>query len=299
MQTADSTAASQPIEIAPELPAGKGAAEENFPVASWLISARHRPVIRAFYAFVRAADDIADHPSLNAEAKLQRLTAMEAGLSGTGQDVGRSATALALRNSLACAGISSEFAASLLRAFRQDAVKSRYRDWPELMGYCAMSADPVGRFLLTLHGEREARAFAASDALCSVLQILNHIQDCGEDYRNLDRVYLPLDWMADAGAAVEDLAADALTPAMRRVIDRMLDGCDGLLAQATDFARLIRDRRLAAEAGVIVALARRLAGRLRREDPLAARVSLSKADFASSFAAGTFQALLPRAVAGR
>jgi hypothetical protein len=100
--------------------------------------------------------------------------------------------------------------------------------------------------------------------------------------------------MQAEGAAIDDLAADALTPGLRRVLDRMLDGCDRLIDHAAPMGRLIRDRRLAAEAAVIVSLARRLSARLRRQDPLATRVSLSKLDAASALAGGLWQAALPR-----
>ena len=66
-------------------------------------------------------------------------------------------------------------------------VKSRYANWAELIDYCLLSASPVGRYLIDLHGESK-NAYPASDALCNALQVLNHLQDCQEDYRALDRV---------------------------------------------------------------------------------------------------------------
>src|SRR6185437_5841338 len=99
----------------------------------------------------------------------------------------------------------------LLRAFRLDATKLRYDDWDDLMTYCRYSASPVGRQLIDLHGESQA-AYPASDALCSALQVLNHLRDCGEDYRVLDRVYLPARELAANGAGIDELASPGLSP---------------------------------------------------------------------------------------
>ena len=293
METADASASSDAALGAPESPSGKGAGDENFPVASLLIRPALRPHIRTYYAFARAIDDIADSPVLSPTEKLARLDAFEAALTGPSDPPPGYGKAAALRASLAATGVPACHATDLIAAFRQDATQSRYADWDGLMGYCRLSANPVGRYLLALHGEGQA-ACAASDALCSALQVLNHLQDCGVDYRSLGRVYLPLDWMQAEGATVEDLSAKALTPGLRRVLDRMLDRCDGLIATAAPMGRLIRDRRLAAEAAVIVGLARRLSARLRRQDPLAARVALSKGNVALAAASGLWQAVLPR-----
>lgn len=259
---------------------GKSARDENFPVGSRLIAARLRPHVAAFYAFARAADDVADAPSLPATEKLRLLDRLEAGLDGTADapDCAR-----LLHADLARCGVSDTHARDLLAAFRRDAANPRCADWDDLMGYCALSAHPVGRFLLDLHGESPARApaaYAASDALCAALQVLNHLQDIAADCRGLDRIYLPQDWLAAEGVAEADLLAPASGPGLRRVINRALDGCDGLLARAAALPGELRSRRLAAESATILALARRLSARLRRDDPLARRVALSRGDFA-------------------
>jgi len=86
------------MTTAGELRSGKGHRDENFPVASWLIDARHRGIILAFYEFVRVADDIADHPILKPEEKLAQLDLLEANLLGDGDD---NAEAVRLRRALA------------------------------------------------------------------------------------------------------------------------------------------------------------------------------------------------------
>jgi phytoene/squalene synthetase len=166
----------------------------------------------------------------------------------------------------------------LIIAFKRDATKLRYDDWDDLMDYCIHSAAPVGRFLLDLH-DCPRSAYPAADALCNALQVINHLQDCGDDRQTLDRVYLPQDWMGEFGATVEDLDSNALNPGLRRVINRCLDHTEALLAQSRALPRQLPSRRLAMESAAIQRLAERLCRRLRREDPLATRVELGKPAF--------------------
>ncbi len=266
-----------------EMPSGKGCGDENFPVGSWLIRRDLRVHVHAFYRFARNADDIADSAALAADDKLRRLDRMAAILDGA--PGGDSPAAAAMRESLAATGVTAQHCHDVLHAFCQDAVKLRYRDWDDLMEYCRYSAAPVGRQLLDLHGESRA-AWPASDALCAALQVLNHLQDCAADYAALDRVYLPLADLAAAGCPVEVLAAPAAGPGLRQVLDRMLDRTETLIATARGLPPEVAARGLRWESGSIVALAARLARRLRRGDPLAGRVGLGKSDFAAAFLAG-------------
>jgi hydroxysqualene synthase len=268
-----------------ETPSGKGAGDENFPVGSLLLPAALRPHVRAFYAFVRAADDVADNPALGADEKIRRLARFVEALTGSAEQAAVLPKAMALRASLATTGVSAQHALDLLAAFTQDATRLRYRDWPDLLGYCALSARPVGRYLLDLHGEPSA-LYALADPLCDALQVLNHLQDCRDDYRTLDRVYLPLDRFAAAGIGVEELDRPRAGPALRRVLDDTLAGVDQLLAAARDLPHALTSRRLAAESAVILALARRLAVELKRRDPLAERVELGRVAFLRSALSG-------------
>jgi phytoene/squalene synthetase len=147
------------------------------------------------------------------------------------------------------------------------------------MGYCNNSAAPVGRYLVDLHGEGR-HCYAASDALCNALQVLNHLQDCQKDYRALDRVYLPEPWLIEAGGRIADLDGRTSTPALRRTIDRCLDGTAELVRQARPLPDLLRNRRFAMEAAFIWRIADRLLSELRRRDPVAERVQLTKGQFA-------------------
>ena len=277
--------------MAVEMPTGKAARDENFPVGSWLIAARLRPHIAAYYAFARAADDIADNNLLTAAEKVRRLEDFAAALiDGTGDpaDFGK---AHRLRESLRATKVDVRWASKLIDAFRQDATKNRYADWAELMRYCKRSAVPVGRYLLGLHGEPPDGYFA-SDALCGALQVLNHLQGCQTDYRDFNRIYLPQDWMEETGCVAEDLDATAASPALRAVLDRCLDNVDDLIATAKTLPTRLRNRRLAMEASVITRLASRLAQRLRNGDPLAGRIALSKSDFVRCGTSGVAAVLL-------
>jgi len=251
---------------------GKTHRDENFPVASWLIHPRHRALILAFYEFVRSADDIADHPSLSAQEKLNLLDRMEADLLGVSDD---SAQTVALRRALAERGLSAHHAQDLLKAFRLDASKRRYRNWDDLMGYCAYSAMPVGRFVLDVHGESRDTWFA-SDAICAALQIINHLQDCAADYRNLDRAYVPLDALAACGLGVEALGAAKASPELRRCIAGLAKRTEALLREGDALPVLVEDLRLGLEISVIQTLARHLTRMLARRDPLSERVHLGK-----------------------
>jgi phytoene/squalene synthetase len=192
-----------------EAPSGKDRQAENFPVGV-LISPRLRPHVHAFYAFARNADDIADSSAFAPAEKVSRLGVMEDVLLGRRQE--GSPTALALRASLAETGVTPDHARDLLHAFRHDATNSRTADWPALMEYCRYSAMPVGRYVLDLHGASE-KCRGPSDALCSVLQILNHLQDCAKDLAELDRCYLPMDMLEAAGGAIHTSAMPAIVPA--------------------------------------------------------------------------------------
>src|SRR3984957_19414823 len=237
-----------------ELRSGKSHRDENFPVASHLIHPRHRGAILAFYEFVRIADDIADHPVLTQREKLDHLGELEAGLVGKHD---RLPEAVRPRSALRDRNLSPRHPVDLLTAFRMDVTKLRYADWDDLMCYCSYSAMPVGRFVCDVHGE-DRSVWPANDALCAALQIINHLQDCGADFRNLDRVYVPVDALAAAGATVEDIGKPKATAALRDCLRGLAARTGALLDTSASFSPRINDFRLAMEVAVIQALARRL-----------------------------------------
>ena len=256
---------------APILP-HRTAASENFPVASHLIAPRHRGAVMAFYRFARVADDIVDDGRTAPEVKLAGLERMRATLVG---EADTSPEAVALRTVLAERRLDAAHPLDLLAAFRRDAANVAVADWSDLIDYCRLSAMPVGRFVLDVHGE-DRPTWQASDALCAALQVINHVQDCGEDFRDMGRVYLPADWLAAEGVTHADLGAGSASLGLKRVIARAVVATDDLLRQSAGFADLIRDRRLGLEVAVIHRLAVSLNGRLGTRDPLAGGVHHGK-----------------------
>ena len=251
-----------------DLSSGKGHKDENFPVASALIARRHRPAVMAFYRVARMADDIADHATAPPGEKLARLAAIERTLNGGDDAI---TPAAELRAVMAERQLSPQHILDLLEAFRRDVTKTRYADWAELMDYCRYSAAPVGRYVLEVHGESQA-TWPASDQLCAALQVINHLQDCGDDYCELDRVYVPLDAMAAGGVSLTALGAERASPALREVITGLARRTLGLLQSARPLAGQVRDVRLCLEIGVIHSLAGGLAEHLLHRDPLSEKV---------------------------
>lgn len=268
--------------------------DENFPVASHLVSKKHRPVILAFYQFARAADDVADHPELTEAEKIRRLDEFEETLLGQSDAI---PDALPLRDAIAERGLSPKHGQDLLVAFRMDAGKQRYADWDDLIHYCSYSAMPVGRFVLDVHGESRA-TWPANDALCAALQIINHLQDCGADYRRLDRVYIPVDALAARSIPVEALAAPHSSPQLLACIHELAVKTEVLLGSAS-LSRGIKDLRLSLEVAAIERLARKLVRLLKARDPLSQKVHLSKAEFASNLIAAASVTLGRRLLAPR
>jgi squalene synthase HpnC len=228
----------------------------------------------AFYRFARAADDVADNEAASAAEKLVLLGAMRATISGASD---ADANSLALRETMTVEGLSPQHALDLLTAFERDCSVDRYADWPALIDYCRYSAVPVGRYVLDVHGEDPA-TWVANDALCAALQVINHLQDCGKDYRAIGRVYLPLDVLAAHGADVTDLGKDEATPQLRAALRDLVARTEILLMRSAGFARAIRDRRLGVEVAIIHRLACDLTRRLKSHDPLSQRVHHGKAE---------------------
>jgi hydroxysqualene synthase len=283
-----------PMTTAAELRSGKTHRDENFPVASWIIHPRHRALIFAFYNFVRTADDIADHATLPAEEKLRYLDLLEAELTGHGDT---QKEAVNLRNALAERGMPPRHATDVLIAFRMDVSKLRYENWDEVIHYCRYSAMPVGRFMLDVHGESTA-TWAASDALCAGLQINNHLQDCAKDYKNLNRVYLPRDALAAAGAGVEMLG-EARSPApLLQCLHALADRTEALLVESRALSAQVQDFRLGLEVAVIQAFADKIVRMLKVRDPLSERVHLSPLELLGQSLAGLSGEMMYRA-AGR
>jgi squalene synthase HpnC len=279
---------------ASELRSGKTHRDENFPVASWIIHPRHRALILAFYNFVRTADDIADHATLTERDKLDYLDLLEAELLGKGDS---QPEAVNLRRALAERSMPPRHALDVLIAFRMDVTKLRYENWDEVIHYCRYSAMPVGRFMLDVHGESTS-TWPASDALCAGLQINNHLQDCGKDYHNLNRVYLPRDALAAHGAAVEALGEGRASAALLQCLHSLAVRTEALLNQSRSLSAEVKDFRLGLEISVIQAFADKIVRLLKVRDPLSERVHLSPIELLAHSLGGMASEIARRA-AGR
>jgi squalene synthase HpnC len=280
------------MTTASELRSGKTHRDENFPVASRIIHPRHRGLILAFYNFVRTADDIADHATLEASEKLRYLDLLEAELLGQGDT---QPEAVKLRQALAERGMPPRHALDVLVAFRMDVTKLRYENWDEVIHYCRYSAMPVGRFMLDVHGESMS-TWVASDALCAGLQINNHLQDCGKDFRDLNRVYLPRDALAATGASVEQLGGDRAPPPLLQCLQSLAVRTEALLNDSKSLGAEVRDLRLGLEISVIQSFADRIVQMLKVRDPLSQIVHLGPMELLAHSVGGIAGELTRRAI---
>jgi len=283
------------MTTASELRSGKTHRDENFPVASWIIHPRHRALILAFYNFVRTADDIADHATLGESDKLRYLDLLDAELQGGGDS---QPEAVNLRRALAERAMPPRHALDVLIAFRMDVTKLRYENWDEVIHYCRYSAMPVGRFMLDVHGESTS-TWPASDALCAGLQINNHLQDCGKDFKNLNRVYLPRDALAAAGASVEELGGERASGPLLQCLHALAVRTEALLDESKPLSAEVRDFRLGCEISVIQAFADRIVRMLKVRDPLNERVHLGPVELLGHSLMGIAGEITRRAVGWR
>jgi hydroxysqualene synthase len=221
---------------------------------------------------VRTADDIADHSTLGEREKLRLLDLLEAELLGQGDS---QPEAVNLRRALAERSMPPRHAQDVLIAFRMDVTKLRYENWDELIHYCRYSAMPVGRFMLDVHGESTS-TWGASDALCAGLQINNHLQDCGKDYRELNRVYLPRDALAACGASVEALGEKRASAPLLNCLHSLAVRTEALLNESKSLSAEVKDFRLGLEISVIQTFADKIVRLLKVRDPLSERVHLNK-----------------------
>jgi hydroxysqualene synthase len=270
---------------------GKSAATENFPVGSRFLPAHLRRPVAIFYAFARTIDDVADSPLLAPQAKIAQLEGFARCLRGEA-DHPAFITATRWRDSLNHAGSTIQHGLDLITAFKQDSAQARYDSWEQLMDYCNHSASPVGRYLLDIHGEDTAH-YPLSDSLCKALQVINHLQDLGDDRRTLNRVYLPLQWLDQHGCSIEALDEARTSTALRAVINHMLRSTQLLMRDADKLPRALKSRRLGAETATIVAIAHKLIKRLYAQDPLAIQIKLKKAALVGPALRGAWRLLRP------
>ncbi len=171
-----------------------GAHYENFPVISFLIPKRLRKHVAIIYWFARTADDFADEGRIIENERKLSLDGFENFLKSALDGDYENMYFFALSNTIRQFKLTPVHFFDLLKAFKQDVRKRRYRDFNEVLDYCRCSANPVGRLILELFGIRNDEAFLYSDKICTALQLTNFYQDAAIDYKK-DRIYLAQDEM--------------------------------------------------------------------------------------------------------
>ncbi len=264
----------RPVPSSAEV-ASKTRQGESFPVA-WIVAPAHRPALLAYYAFARRGDDLADAPHLAIADKIAALSALRDGLTADDAQNDSPIESQTVRQRFAEAGLDVGMLYPLLDAFCFDAAGPvRLQSAADLEQYCTLSAVPVGRFLLALHGEHQDQTqLAACDALCIALQSLNHLQGLGKDWRQNDRCYLPQQWLSQADCPLSHLGGNQCSPQLRRAITLMQEWTATLLLQARPLPDLLRSRRLAAQAAATLSTAHSLQRCLAQTDPLRSSPSL-------------------------
>ena len=261
--------------------------QENFPVGSWLLSQKIRFKILIFYKFARAADDIADSANLSSNEKIKRLNLFKKAIESNKSNKIKISKVEDLRKICIKNKIKINHALNLLKAFKQDAIKKRYKNWSELIRYCKYSAVPVGRFVIDLHKEKQ-KAYKYSDPLCVALQILNHLQDCKEDYENLDRVYLPMQFLKKYNVKLSQLKKNITEKNLRLVFNEILKNTEKLIIEAGKNKKNMKHKHLSLETSFILEIAKKLLQLLKNNDPLKKKVMLKKFDYIYCFAKGLY-----------
>ena len=261
--------------------------QENFPVGSWLLSQKIRFKILIFYKFARAADDIADSANLSSNEKIKRLNLFKKAIESNKSNKIKISKVEDLRKICIKNKIKINHALNLLKAFKQDAIKKRYKNWSELIRYCKYSAVPVGRFVIDLHKEKQ-KAYKYSDPLCIALQILNHLQDCKEDYENLDRVYLPMQFLKKYNVKLSQLKKNVTEKNLRLVFNEILKNTEKLIIEAGNNKKNMKHIHLSLETSFILEIAKKLLQLLKNNDPLKKKVMLKKFDYIYCFAKGLY-----------
>lgn len=246
---------------------------ENFPVGSPLLPRRLQTPLLALHGCLRLADDLADAAHLAPATKIAALDELERTIVlGDGPPWAASAIRLAaIANQR---GVSLAPMHQLFEAFRQDSSGVQCQTWQDLMAYCHLSAEPVADLALAF-ADAPAGAYPPGRALASAHQVLDHVQDLSADYHRRSRVYLPVNWLTEAGGAPADLGATASSPAVSAAKRRALAGARLLLGRSETLPRYLRGTRLALETRVMIALGYRLLHKLTVTDPLVQKPRLT------------------------
>ena len=265
----------------------KTAKDENFPIGR-LVSPKLRPIVQAYYAAARKADDIADNYTFSCQQKLQLLNEEEKNFFAANDTVAGNLGQIFVAENLDC-----HLYTDLLEAFRRDAKGTPIEIWEQLLDYCRYSAAPVGRFMLAIHDE-SAAAYLPAETLCAVLQITNHLQDMKADACNLRRCYLPTQMMNKYGVEFTDICLTKATPSLQALIKDIVCRLKAMLKDAKILFSLVQNRRLKAELGVIFSLTNSMLKKIEKGDVIALRPNLNLFDWQKAFLAGVYQGLFTK-----
>ena len=247
--------------------------EKNFPVGLFL-SKQIIPVVVSYYRAARLADDITDNAKLSCDEKLAQLAQIEKDFFAQTSDT----VAGELSQKFSQYNLSSGLYSDLLEAFRRDAKNQQIEIWEQLLDYCRYSAAPVGRFLLALHNESPA-TYLPAETLCTVLQIVDHIQDLKHDACVLRRCYIPIDFLHKYNVAKTDLCLTYTSSQLKLLINEIVFRLEQMVDDSKILLKLVKNRRLKAEIAVIFSLTNSMLKRIRKGDVIATVPSLKKTDW--------------------
>ena len=250
-----------------------------------------RDIIRIFYSFARISDDIADNNKLTSLKKLKILNFFDESIRNSKKsEIDFLDKIIHLSEKFPK---SKNYSRELLKAFTLDATKKRYKNWNDLVSYCKFSANPVGRFFIYLTYkinnqslDNEKKIFESSDNLCTALQIINHIQDCKDDYLNHDRVYIPSNYFQKYSLKISVLAEKKAPIDFIFLKNELITETEKLLSHIEIGLNLIKDWRLRKETFIILSIAKRLCFLLKKDDPLLKKIKLSRIDLIICFIKG-------------
>ena len=268
------------------LMSGKSHSDENFPVASFLMTKKIRSIVRVFYFFARMADDIADHQKLSSNQKKKILLFFDNAISKSKKTNNKVLDKMIARFKELPSG--KKYSRNLLKAFMMDASNKKYKNWNDLLYYCKFSANPVGRFVIDAVNERKniEKIYEASDSLCTALQIINHIQDCKKDFKELNRVYIPESFFKKYSLDKKILRKSKSEENFERLKIEIIDNVLTSLRKTKLGLREIQSWRLRKETLIILNIAKRLCNLLKINDPLEKQIKLSRIDFIFCFFKG-------------
>ncbi len=268
------------------LMSGKSYSDENFPVASFLMTKKIRSIVRVFYFFARMADDIADHQKLSSNQKKKILLFFDNAISKSKKTNNKILDKMIAKFKELPSG--KKYSRNLLKAFMMDASNKKYKNWNDLLYYCKFSANPVGRFVIDAVNERKniEKIYEASDSLCTALQIINHIQDCKKDFKELNRVYIPESFFKKYSVDKKILRKSKSIENFERLKIEIVDNVLLSLRKTKLGLREIQSWRLRKETLIILNIAKRLCNLLKIKDPLEKQIKLSRIDFIFCFFKG-------------